>query len=82
MTGPMPLDPELPKGVMSSRMSAMRDERIETAKVITQLEQVGVNTMNKIIRARVILSEVSVCTVKPAILAAIDEALSVLEEPS
>lgn len=53
------LSSTLPAGVMSSRMAAMRDERIVTAKTIIDLEKQVIDVMNSMIRVRNILSEIT-----------------------
>lgn len=70
---------ELPHGVLRSRVSAMRNERVETAKTITVLEKVAVDAQNRVIRMRSILLEVTRSNSHGAKWAAIQEALETSE---
>lgn len=69
----------LPQGVINSRIAAIRDERVETAKTITALEKVAVDAQNQIIRMRSILLEVTKGWPSMSKYAAIQEALETSE---
>ncbi len=71
---------DLPQGVVNSRIAAIRDERIETTKVIKKLERLVVDTQNQVIRARHIMDEIVLSWPKARILENVSEAHDVLNE--
>lgn len=71
--------PPLPNGVQASRLAAIRNERVETAKTITALERLVVDAQNQVIRMRMILLEVTRSDSHGAKWAAIQEALETSE---
>ena len=74
MTGEA-LNPRLPDGVVRARLGAVVEERKATAQIILDLEKLVLDSANKCIRVRNILTEVTIGMPAVQIRGLIKEAL-------